>query len=167
MSETWMSYREAAAKLGSSVGTVRKRALRGRWPRQAGNDGKARILVPDETSMGRPTPVHVDVVSTVTALQALQAHVETLKAELAASVMRADKLSTALAVERELLATACAAADRATVELVTLAQRLATIAEERSQASSEPPRRSTGAGVAVVLAELKEAGRAEIGALMV
>jgi len=96
MTGTWMSYGEAAAKLNSSVGAVRKRALRGHWARQAGNDGKARILVPDETSMGRPTPVRGDMVSTVSALQA---HIETLKAELAASEARVDKLSTELAGE--------------------------------------------------------------------
>ena len=145
MTGTWMSYGEAAAKLNSSVGAVRKRALRGHWARQAGNDGKVRLLVPDETSMGRPTPVRVDVVSTVSALQA---HIETLKAELAASEARVDKLSTELAGERtarqadqeQQLAIARAAADKATAELVALAQRLAAIAE--AEAASEPPPRS-------------------------
>jgi len=46
--------------------------------------------------MGRPTPVRGDMVSTVSALQA---HIETLKAELAASEARVDKLSTELAGE--------------------------------------------------------------------
>jgi len=157
MTETWMSYGEAAAKLNSSVGAVRKRALRGHWARQAGNDGKARILVPDETSMGRPTPVRGDMVSTVSALQA---HIETLKAELAASEARVDKLSTELAGERtarqadqehlaarqadqeQQLAIARAAADKATAELVALAQRLAAIAE--SEVAPEPRRSRLG-----------------------
>jgi len=152
MTGTWMSYGEAAAKLNSSVGAVRKRALRGHWARQAGNDGKVRLLVPDETSMGRPTPVRGDMVSTVSALQA---HIETLKAELAASEARVDKLSTELAGERtarqadqehlaarqadqeQQLAIARAAADKATAELVALAQRLAEIVKE-----AEPPQRS-------------------------
>ena len=144
MTGTWMSYGEAAAKLNSSVGAVRKRALRGHWARQAGNDGKARILVPDETSMGRPTPVRVDMVSTVSALQA---HIETLKAELAASEARVDKLSTELAGERtarqadqDQLAVARAAADKATAELVELARRLAAIAETQTSAEPEQPR---------------------------
>jgi hypothetical protein len=136
MTETWMSYGEAAAKLNSSVGAVRKRALRGHWARRAGNDGKSRILVPDETSMGRPTPVRVDVVSTVSALQA---HIETLKTELAASEARVDKLSADLAGERaehqEQLAAAMA-------QLVDLARRLAAIAE--AKAEPEPARRSVG-----------------------
>jgi uncharacterized coiled-coil protein SlyX len=149
MTGTWMSYGEAAAKLNSSVGAVRKRALRGHWARQAGNDGKVRLLVPDETSMGRPTPVRVDMVSTVSALQA---HIETLKVELAASEARVDKLSTELTGERaarqadqEQLAAARAAADKATAELVELARRLAAIAEtqtsaETAEAEPEPPR---------------------------
>jgi hypothetical protein len=137
-----MSYGEAAAKLNSSVGAVRKRALRGHWARQAGNDGKARILVPDETSMGRPTPVRVDAVSTVSALQA---HIETLKTELAASEARVDKLSADLAGERaehqEQLAAAMA-------QLVELSRRMATIAEQAAAKSVEaepgPPRRKLG-----------------------
>ena len=146
MTETWMSYGEAAAKLNSSVGAVRKRALRGHWARQAGNDGKARILVPDETSMGRPTPVRGDMVSTVSALQA---HIETLKVELAASEARVDKLSIELAGERtarqadqDQLTAARAAADKATAELVALAQRLAAIAE--SEVAPEPRRSRLG-----------------------
>ena len=135
MTGTWMSYGEAAAKLNSSVGAVRKRALRGHWARQAGNDGKARILVPDETSMGRPTPVRGDMVSTVSALQA---HIETLKTELAASEARVDKLSAEFAGERaehqEQLAAAMA-------QLVELARRMAAIAEK---AEPEPLRRSVG-----------------------
>ena len=144
MTETWMSYGEAAAKLNSSVGAVRKRALRGHWARQAGNDGKVRLLVPDETSMGRPTPVRVDMVSTVSALQA---HIETLKVELAASEARVDKLSIELAGERtarqadqDQLAVARAAADKATAELVELARRLAAIAETQTSAEPEQPR---------------------------
>ena len=133
MAATWMSYGEAAAKLNSSVGAVRKRALRGHWARQAGNDGKVRLLVPDETSMGRPTPVRVDAVSTVSALQA---HIETLKTELAASEARVDKLSADLAGERaehqEQLAAAMA-------QLVELSRRLAALAE--SQTEPEAPRR--------------------------
>ena len=147
MTGTWMSYGEAAAKLNSSVGAVRKRALRGHWARQAGNDGKVRLLVPDETSMGRPTPVRGDMVSTVSALQA---HIETLKAELAASEARVDKLSIELAGERtarqadqDQLAVARAAADKATAELVELARRLAAIAETQTSADPEPPRHWT------------------------
>ena len=144
MTGTWMSYGEAAAKLNSSVGAIRKRALRGHWARQAGNDGKVRLLVPDETSMGRPTPVRVDMVSTVSALQA---HIETLKVELAASEARVDKLSIELAGERtarqadqDQLAVARAAADKATAELVELARRLAAIAETQTSAEPEQPR---------------------------
>ena len=96
--------------------------------------------------MGRPTPVRVDAVSTVSALQA---HIETLKAELAASEARVDKLSTELAGERtarqadqDQLAVARAAADKATAELVALAQRLAAIAE--SEVAPEPRRSRLG-----------------------
>jgi len=122
----------------------------GRWTHDRDMDelrrgcGKVRLLVPDETSMGRPTPVRVDMVSTVSALQA---HIETLKVELAASEARVDKLSIELAGERtarqadqDQLAVARAAADKATAELVELARRLAAIAETQTSAEPEQPR---------------------------
>src|SRR5271157_5664411 len=54
MDSGWLTYREAAERLGSTAEAVRYRALRGKWPRMRGNDGRARVQVPDE----RPNTTH-------------------------------------------------------------------------------------------------------------
>jgi len=54
MDSGWLTYREAAERLGSTAEAVRYRALRGKWPRMRGNDGRARVQVPDE----RPSATH-------------------------------------------------------------------------------------------------------------
>ena len=46
----WMTYRQVGAAIGCSVEAGRRRALRGRWARQAGNDGKVRVRPPDDSS---------------------------------------------------------------------------------------------------------------------
>jgi hypothetical protein len=35
----WLTYRELAVRLGVSVEAARRRALRGKWTRVAGNEG--------------------------------------------------------------------------------------------------------------------------------
>jgi hypothetical protein len=142
MDGQWQTYGEAGTRLGISPAAVRRRAERGHWARQLGNDGRARIQVPDGVCEGRARDVQVDAGGE---LRALQAHIETLKAELAAERTRADKVTAELAGEREQLAAARQAADHATAELVALAQRLAAIAEERANGKilpNETPRQS-------------------------
>jgi hypothetical protein len=99
-----------------------------------------RVQVPDDVSPPRRGNVGED---TVTLVAALEAHIATLKTELASEKDRADRVTADLAGERaahrDELAVARAAADKATAELVELARRLATIAE--SQAEPEPPQR--------------------------
>jgi hypothetical protein len=48
-----MSYAELARALGVSVDGARRRVQRGRWARQAGNDGRARVLVPEGVDLER------------------------------------------------------------------------------------------------------------------
>lgn len=45
---TWMTYAEAGEALGISPPSVKQKARRGRWARQAGNDGKSRVAVPND-----------------------------------------------------------------------------------------------------------------------
>ena len=83
-----------------------------------------------------------------------QGEVELLKGQLVTERECADRAVTDLTGERaarqadqEQLAAACAAADRATAELVELAKRLAAIAKTQTSAGTaeaepEPPRRS-------------------------
>jgi hypothetical protein len=119
MDAQWLSYRELAAQLGVSVEAARRRALRGKWSRVAGNDGATRVRVPEDYVKPRPSPdVRPDAPSAVpdnTALvDALRAHIETLKADNEA--LKAD------------LAAAKARSDQSVAELVKLADRLAEIA---------------------------------------
>jgi hypothetical protein len=47
----WLTYREAAAALGlPSPSAAIYRAMRGRWPKRLGNDGLARIQLPEHTN---------------------------------------------------------------------------------------------------------------------
>jgi hypothetical protein len=48
----WLNYEQAAELLGVSPEAARQKAIRGRWPRARGDDGKARLRLPE----GRRTP---------------------------------------------------------------------------------------------------------------
>jgi len=107
MPEQWLTYSELAEKLGTTPEAARAKANRGRWQRQLGNDGKARVLVDLDAPTVRArtsarTPIaHPDAQSTEpTAIQvamaALEAHVITLKDQVAKA--------EALAAERGALA---------------------------------------------------------------
>ena len=85
MAETWLTYHELAQGLDISTEAARQKAIRGRWPRQRGNDGKARILVDLEAEKAAHTPrrrpdEHPDERRT---FEALEAHIATLKEAVA------------------------------------------------------------------------------------
>jgi hypothetical protein len=108
MTDPWLTYTQAAEKLGVSRQAVRQKATRGRWPRTRGNDGQARIQVPEQPYRPRTVTVPVsDDHPDDQLVDALREHNETLKAELAAERTRADK---------------------AIADLTALAQRLADLA---------------------------------------
>jgi methyl-accepting chemotaxis protein len=125
MPETWMTYAELAEALGTTAEAARQKAIRGRWRRQLGNDGKARILVdleaekaahtprkrPDERPDGRP-----DEHRTV---EALEAHIDTLKEALAVASKQAEAASTRV--------------DQLTGELVELSEQQRQEAEAASK----------------------------------
>jgi uncharacterized small protein (DUF1192 family) len=155
----WLTYDEAATRLGISGTAIRRRAARGRWARMLGNDGCARIQVPEEVtpprrgtggSPGAPSVGHRAPADTAPLVASLEAHIATLKSDI-------DRLTAELAGERAgrqadrdlqgaHLAAARAAADKATAELVALAQRLAAIAEAQQAPDVSPePRRSRAA----------------------
>jgi hypothetical protein len=96
LSDEWLTYREAAERIGSTPEAVRYRAMRGKWQRRRGNDGRARIQLPDDPNPVRtPSAQAVRTPSAPSAngvlIKALQAHVETLKEQLAAAEARIDK----------------------------------------------------------------------------
>jgi len=46
--ELWLTYDEAAKRLGIKPDSVRRRAASRKWPRRQGNDGLARIRIPPD-----------------------------------------------------------------------------------------------------------------------
>jgi hypothetical protein len=146
-----LTYAALAQRLGCSPEAARALAKRKRWLRSVGNDGKARVQC-DLDEVNRPPVVHrvPELLAQVEALRDELAKAERSAADHRADFERerdrGDRLMTELATERSARqadeaqhrderAVARAAADKATAELVALAQRLAEIVE------AEPPRR--------------------------
>lgn len=48
MTQTWMTYAEAAERLGIKADSVKRRARARRWSRRTGNDGLVQICIPPE-----------------------------------------------------------------------------------------------------------------------
>jgi len=99
-----MTYAELAAALRIGADSARNLVRRKRWPRQAGNDGMARIGVPVEhiaehaqpdapadgaTDAPTHSPIH-PTIDIQAALDVLERHVERLERELAAAVAERD-----------------------------------------------------------------------------
>ena len=127
MDGVWLTYHELAEKLGTSAEGARRRAQRGRWARQRGNDGLARVMVPNDALDG-PRPVRAlsappsDPALTDAlreANTALTGHIETLKDE-----------NGRLAQQ---LAEAQAQASAAIAAFASLADRLDALAAERAR----------------------------------
>jgi DNA primase len=139
----WFTYRQAAELLRVSPEAVRQRAKRGRWQKTLGNDKRTRIRPPDgwndvvRVSGDRVLRARVldERALANQVIRALEAHVETLKAQLAAAELRADKRAAEfaahearhaadLAVERTLADRMSARVDQMTADLaVEQAQR--------------------------------------------
>jgi hypothetical protein len=151
----WFTYRQAAELLSVSTEAVRQRAKRGRWQKTLGNDKRTRIRPPDgwndvvRVSDDRALRARVvderGLANQV--IRALEAHVETLRTQLAAAELRAEKQAAEfaarearhaadLAVERTLADRMSARVDQMTADLaVEQAQRAE--AEKRLAAELE------------------------------
>lgn len=66
MSTEWHTYQEAADLLGIKPQSVKKRAIRRHWPRMTGNDGLARVQLPDDALPPVPSPVPTDTTGDTT-----------------------------------------------------------------------------------------------------
>src|SRR5260370_39746313 len=136
----WMTYAELAATLKIGPDSARNLVRRKRWPRQAGNDGMARIGVPveyvaeharrdapldGETDTAISPPIDPPInpaIDIQAALNVLERHVERLERELAAAVAERDMergraaqvaaLEAALEIERKRVAEAREEAER-------------------------------------------------------
>jgi hypothetical protein len=151
MDGQWMTYTEAAVRLGVTPEAVRRRAFRSQWARQPGNDGRTRVRVPDDAPVTRSPTARPDASALVLALEAhiatLKIDIERLTAELAGerAARQADQGHAAArqADQEQQLAEARAAADRGTAELVELARRIAeTQTSTKTAEEPEQPRRS-------------------------
>lgn len=58
----WLTYVEAANRLGIKADSVRRRAAARRWKRRQGNDGLARVLIPLDAIPDAPPDVRGDVI---------------------------------------------------------------------------------------------------------
>jgi DNA repair exonuclease SbcCD ATPase subunit len=103
-----LTYAEMAEALKITPASANKLARRKRWPRVPGNDGKARVSVPEDALVRRDSPQD-------NLIKALEAHVETLKAQLSAAEARINKQADDL-IAYDTAYAAGLAAERAKVE---------------------------------------------------
>jgi hypothetical protein len=141
-----LTYAELAEALKITPASANKLARRRRWPRVPGNDGKARVSVPEDALVRRDSPPDsppdVPPVSPQDSpppsppdnlIKALEAHVTTLREQLAATEAR---LGAADAREAQLvadLAAEKARTEKAITAFADLADRLDQLAAERAR----------------------------------
>jgi hypothetical protein len=144
MAAVWVSYAELAEHLGISPEAARQKAIRARWQRQRGEDGKARVLVDVEEAAAahrrRPVDRPDEQGTTAALIAALEQHVTTLKEELAKAQTLAAERDLDAYRERERIADL-------TTQLLTFAgeamaaRALRNQGELRSPDGLPPPRR--------------------------
>ena len=95
-----LTYAEMAEALKITPESANRLARRKRWPRVKGNDGRTRVAMPEEALVRQDSPPDSLPVSPTDSpmdsppdklIKALEAHVETLKAQIAAAEARIDK----------------------------------------------------------------------------
>jgi hypothetical protein len=145
MDGEWVTYRQAAVRLGVSVEAARRRALRGNWRRMPDNRGRTLVMLPEPGPDDIPEHGAPDVSPDTSALvAALEGHVETLRAhdeQLQAQLSQRDeqlaKAEAGLAGANERAAAAdaraVAAEARATVAEAKVDAAEAELAAERER----------------------------------
>jgi len=83
--EMWLTYDKAAERLNIKPDSVRRRAAARKWARRLGNDGRARVRIPDDAL---PPDVRGDVTPALppdasAELNEARVEIATLRAELA------------------------------------------------------------------------------------
>jgi hypothetical protein len=108
----WLTYQDLAVRLGITPEAARHRAIRGKWSRKPGNDGRTRIRPPNDWHSRGSTDVRPDASALVIALEnnikTLQAENATLREQCAAERDRSMRTLAAfsdLAVQLDALAT--------------------------------------------------------------
>jgi hypothetical protein len=135
--DVWLTYAEAGQRLGVSPEAVRAKAIKRGWRRQHRNDGKTRVRLPfepvDHPVNARSTPVRKLVDRAL--VHALEAHVETLKAQLAEET----------ATLREHNATLKAETDQRGAEIDTFRTQLAARRQRARQRGKSQDRQAIAA----------------------
>jgi hypothetical protein len=145
-----LTYAEMAEALKITPESANRLARRKRWQRAKGNDGRTRVAVPEEALVRLDSPPVSPTDSPMDSppdklIKVLEAHVETLKAQLAAAEARIDKqaddmvaydtaYAAGLAAERVKVEAERAKAERMIAEFAARdAQHAADLAAERAQ----------------------------------
>ena len=109
MDWSWLTYQDLGVRLGVRLEAAKRRAIRAKWARMPGHDGRARVRVPLQ--------------------HALEFHVETLRADIVA-------LKVQLAAAEARAAEEANKTTRAIAAFADLARRLNALAAERER---QPP----------------------------
>lgn len=119
MTETWLTYSEAAELLKIKLDSVKRRARARRWPRRAGNNGLVQICIPEDALPDRRPDNPPDISNIIRPedppLTVLRERAEAAEREAAAQTARAEALADQIA------------------DLRTERERLLTIIEEQSR----------------------------------
>jgi flagellar biosynthesis/type III secretory pathway protein FliH len=131
-----LTYAEMAEALKITPESANRLARRKRWQRAKGNDGRTRVAVPEEALVRQDSPPVSPTDSPMDSppdklIKALEAHVETLKAQLAAAAARIDKQADDM-VAYDTAYAAGLAAERAKAE-----RMIAEFAEREAQHAAE------------------------------
>jgi hypothetical protein len=137
----WLTYKEAAARLGSTAEAIRYRAIRGRWPRMRANDGRAKIQIPDDPNPVRtPSAPRANGGSDTSLAHALESHINTLRGEndvlkqaLATTEARLAAADARIAATDPMLIEERARMGQALAAFADLADRLDQLASERAR----------------------------------
>jgi hypothetical protein len=143
MADDWLTYREAAERLGVSVEGVRQRAIRGRWQRTISNDKRALVCLPDgildavRSPSDRPNKPGVrspsEQGSNAQTIRALQDLVEAWKERASAAEARLGAADAREAQHVADLVAERAQTAKAIAAFASLADRLDALAAERAR----------------------------------
>jgi hypothetical protein len=133
-----LTYAELAQAFRITPESANRLARRKRWPRVKGNDGRTRVAVPEDALVRQDSPPVSPTDSPMDSppdkfIKVLEAHVETLKAQLAAAEARIDKQAEDL-VAYDAAYAAGLSAERAKVEAERAkAEKALAAAESRAE----------------------------------
>jgi hypothetical protein len=130
MSETWLTYSEAATAIGTSSEAVRQKSIREQWPRRRRHDGKAQVLIDLETQ--KPRAVRSPPAEQASEQSAEQGKVAALEAQIV--VLKEAVAEAKAACEHHRLDAAAARnrLDEILAELMDVSKRMVEQAAEHS-----------------------------------